>query len=193
MSLVKIIVGSTRPGRFGLQPAEWLMQLAKEHPETTFELIDLQEINLPFLDEPQPAISGVYENEHTKAWAKLIDEADGFIIVSGEYNHTITPALINAIDFLASEWRHKPVAFVSYGANAGGTRAVEHLRDVAGQLGKYDLSETIAIPNYRTQVDDQGNFAADDTQVAAAHKVLKNAGFWAEVFKAAREKLAAAL
>jgi len=43
------------------------MELAKEHPEATFELIDLKEVNLPLLDEPQPALSGNYTQEHTKA------------------------------------------------------------------------------------------------------------------------------
>jgi len=190
MAHIKVIIGSTRPERFGHQPAEWIMELAKEHPENTFELIDLKEVDLPFLDEPKPALYGEYQNDHTKAWAKTIDEADGFIIVSGEYNHTITPALINAIDFLAAEWRHKPVAFVSYGAAAGGARAVEHLRGVAGQLGMYDLSENLPIVNYWTQIGEQGRFTATEEQTEKVHMILKNVGFWANEFKASREKLA---
>ncbi len=191
MSLVKIILGSTRPARFGIQPAEWLMQLAKEHPETTFELIDLKEIDLPFLDEPQSALSGVYEQEHTKAWSKVIDEADGFVVVAGEYNHTPTPALLNAIDYLAAEWRHKPVAFVSYGAAAGGARAVEHLRAMTGgQLGMYDLTDHVVIVNYWTQINEDGNFIPNDSQTATAHQLLKNIGFWADTLKEVRTKLA---
>lgn len=192
MAHIKIIIGSTRPERFGHQPAEWIMELAAEHPESTFELIDLKEVDLPFLDEPKPALYGQYQNDHTKAWAKIIDEADGFIIVAGEYNHTITPALINAIDFLAAEWRHKPVAFVSYGAAAGGARAVEHLRGVAGQLGMYDISDNLPIVNYWTHLNEQGKFVATDEQTKVAHAIIKNVSFWADELQASREKLAKA-
>jgi len=189
MAHIKVIIGSTRPERFGHQPAEWIMALAKEHPESTFELVDLKEVDLPFLDEPKPALYGEYQNDHTKAWAKTIDEADGFIIVAGEYNHTITPALINAIDFLAAEWRHKPVGFVSYGAAAGGARAVEHLRGVAGQLGMYDISDNLPIVNYWTQMNDQGMFTATDEQTKTVHAIIKNVSFWADELKTSREKL----
>ncbi len=190
MPLVKIILGSTRPARFGIQASEWLVQLAKEHPETTFELIDLKEINLPFLDEPQSAISGVYEQEHTKAWSKVIDKADGFVVVAGEYNHAPTPALLNAIDYLAAEWRYKPIAFVSYGAAAGGARAVEHLRAMTGgQLGMYDLVDHVVIVNYWTQINEDGHFIPNDSQTATAHQLLKNIGFWASTLKEVRAKL----
>ncbi len=191
MSHIKVIIGSTRPERFGHQPADWIMKLTQEHPEHTFDLIDLKEVDLPFLDEPKPALYGEYQNDHTKAWSKTIAEADGFIIVSGEYNHTITPALINAIDFLAAEWWHKPVAFVSYGAAAGGARAVEHLRGVAGQLGMYDITDNLPIVNYWTQIDETGTFQATDEQTKTVQKLIKNLTFWADEFKQSREKLAA--
>ncbi|HKR81644.1 MAG TPA: NAD(P)H-dependent oxidoreductase [Candidatus Saccharimonadales bacterium] len=190
MPLVKVIIGSTRPGRFGVQPATWIMNLAKEHPEINFELVDLKEINLPFLDEEKPALLGEYKNAHTKAWSQIVGEADGFIVVTGEYNHTVTPALINAIDFLAAEWRYKPVAFVSYGASAGGARAVEHLRSVVGRLGMYDLTDGVHIVNYWTQLDESGTFQPTEEQTTTAHGLIKNVGFWAENLKTARQKLA---
>jgi NAD(P)H-dependent FMN reductase len=189
MPLIKVIIGSTRPGRFGNQPAEWLMRLAKDHPDTTFELVDLKEINLPFLDEEKPALMGEYANAHTKAWSKVIDEADGFIIVNGEYNHTITPALINAIDFLAAEWRYKPVAFVSYGASAGGARALEHLRSVSGRLGMYDITDSVNIVNYWTQLNEAGTFQPTEEQDAIAHKLIENVSFWADHLKEGRKLL----
>lgn len=189
MSLVKVIVGSTRPGRFGIQPANWIMELAKTHPNTQFELVDLKEIDLPFLDEEKPAIMGEYANAHTKAWSKIINEADGFIIVNGEYNHTATPALMNAIDFLAAEWRHKPVAFVSYGASAGGARAAEHLRSVAGRLNMYDITDSINIVNYWSQLNESGEFQPTEEQDAVAHKLIDNINFWADHLKEGRKLL----
>jgi NAD(P)H-dependent FMN reductase len=186
---IKLIIGSTRPGRFGIQPANWLMELAKDRTDAKFELIDLEEVALPFLDEPQSAMTGVYENDHTKVWSTRIAEADGFVMISPEYNHSYSPSLKNAIDYLYAEWLHKPVAFASYGMHAGGARAVEHLRGVVGQLKMYDLSEHVIIPNYFTQLDRQGKWQPTDEQVKQAQAMLDALVFWAEQMKAARAKL----
>jgi len=167
------------------------MELAKEHPEATFELIDLKEVNLPLLDEPQPALSGNYTQEHTKAWAKTIGEADGFVIVTGEYNYSIPGALKNAIDFLAAEWRYKPVAFVGYGAAAGGARAISHLQNVAANVGWFDLRDSLALVNYWEKLDENHQYQFSDDQTQTAHKLLKNVAFWAEKLKPVRDEIAA--
>jgi len=191
MPLIKVILGSTRPGRFGIQPAEWLMELAKEHPEATFELVDLQEVNLPLLDEPVPALYGQYSHEHTKAWSKIMSEADGFVVVTGEYNFSIPAALKNAIDFLAAEWRYKPVAFVGYGAGAGGARAIAHLQNVAANIGWFDLRDSLTLVNYFENLDDEQHYKFTDQQAQTAHKLLKNVAFWADKLKPIREEIVA--
>jgi NAD(P)H-dependent FMN reductase len=192
MPLVKVIVGSTRPGRFGVQPANWIMELSKDFPEATFELVDVAEAKLPLLDEAVPPSmnGGTYATEHGAAWAKTIGEADGFVFVTGEYNHGIPAALKNAIDFVADEWYYKPVAFVSYGAKAGGVRSVEHLRGVVAQLRMYSLHDEVAIRNYFFQQDKEGTFTANDEQTDDAKRMLKNIAFWSEKLKPAREELA---
>jgi NAD(P)H-dependent FMN reductase len=189
MPVIKVILGSTRPERFGPKPAAWIMELAKQFPETTFELIDLADINLPMLDEPVPSIHHQYTKQHTKDWANVIGEADGFVIVTAEYNFGVPAALKNALDFLSYEWYYKPVAFVSYGASAGGARAVEHLRGSAGWLRMYDLSESVVIPNYWEQLDENGKFKPTDQQTENAKKLLERVAFWAENLKPIREKL----
>ncbi len=191
MTLIKIIVGSTRPNRFGPQPATWIHELSKEHPDATFEVIDLAEVKLPFLDEPQAPLFGNYQHEHTKQWSKLIDEADGFVIVTPEYNRGTSAALKNAIDFAAREWFYKPVAFVSYGANGGGVRAVEQLHNTFTWLRAYSMHDELLIRNYWTQLNEQGTFAPTDDQTTAAHRLLKHVVFWAEHMKAPRAKLQA--
>lgn len=188
MALIKIIIGSTRPGRFGNQPAEWIKSLSDEQGDHRFEIVDLAEVNLPLLDEPTPALYGNYTQEHTKNWSKIIDEADGFIFVTPEYNHSAPAALKNAIDYLAAEWRHKPVAFVSYGVE-GGVRAVEDLRVVAGNLSMYTLYETVALVNYWAQLGEDGTFTPADDQTTKAKKLLDAVTFWADQFKEARTKL----
>jgi NAD(P)H-dependent FMN reductase len=189
MPTIKVIVGSTRPGRFGIQPAEWIMDLAKSHTEARFELVDLAEVNLPLLDEPVPAIHGKYENDHTKAWSKIIDEADGFVIVTPEYNHSVPAALKNAIDYLAQEWRYKPVTFVSYGTEAGGTRAVEHFRAGLANLSMFDLRDHVTIPNFWLQQDESGKFTPNEYQQTEAQKMLESIVFWTGHLKPAREAL----
>jgi NAD(P)H-dependent FMN reductase len=191
MATIKVIVGSVRPNRFGPKAAQWIMDLSAKHPEATFELVDLAEIKLPFLDEPQPpAAEETYVQEHTQAWAKVIGEADGFIFITPEYNHGVAPSLKNAIDFLGKEWYYKPVAFVSYGADAGGARSVEHLRGTAGWLRMYDLHDTVLLPKYWTQLGEDGAFTPTEEQTASADRMLGNIAFWADELKASRAKLA---
>jgi NAD(P)H-dependent FMN reductase len=191
MSLIKVILGSTRPNRFGIQPAEWLMDLAKEHSEATFELVDLKDMDLPLLDEALPAAYGKYDHDHTKAWAKVIAEADGFVFVTGEYNFSIPGAFKNALDFLAAEWRYKPVAFVSYGAAGGGLNAVVNWRNAVANLSMYDLRDHVSFVNYFNHLDSDGKIQPSEEQTATAHKLLTNIAFWSDVMKPAREELAA--
>jgi NAD(P)H-dependent FMN reductase len=126
---VGIILGSTRPGRRGEQVANWVLDTAKTvRDDAEFELVDLADFDLPLLDEPMPASSGLYEKAHTRAWSEKIATFDAFVFVTPEYNHVPSAALINAIDFLHREWNDKAAAIVSYGASASGLRAVEVLR-----------------------------------------------------------------
>jgi NAD(P)H-dependent FMN reductase len=182
-------LGSTRPNRFGIQPAEWIMELAKDHAGAKFELVDLADVNLPFLDEPEPPIAGNYVNEHTKAWAKIVDEADGYIIITPEYNHGVAASLKNAIDFAAQEWYYKPVGYVSYGATAGGIRAVEHLHNTFVWLRAYNMFDELAIQRYWHQLDDNGKFVPTDHQAKIAHELLDHVAFWAQHMKQARLEL----
>ncbi len=133
MSRIGIILGSTRPNRNGEQVAHWVLEVASRRRDAYFELLDLRDYPLPHLDEPLPPSFGQYQNEHTRQWAAKIASFDGFVIVTPEYNHGTSGVLKNAIDYLYAEWNNKAVGFVSYGS-AGGARAVEHLRLVAGEL-----------------------------------------------------------
>lgn len=186
---LKVIVGTTRPNRFSPKVADWIMSLAAKHKDAKFELVDLAEVNLPLFDEPTSPLMQKYEHDHTKRWVKAIEETDGFIFVTGEYNHSIPAVLKNAIDFVFHEWAYKPVAFVSYGADAGGARAVEQLREVSGYLKLYDLGHYVQFNNYWTLVDEQGHFNPTDQHTEAGQKLLDQLVFWAADMQKAREKL----
>ena len=89
-------------------------------------VVDIQDFNLPLLDEPIPPSLGQYTQPHTQAWAAAIAGFDGYVFVTPEYNHGTSGALKNAIDFLFKEWNNKAAGFVGYGS-AGGARAIENL------------------------------------------------------------------
>src|SRR6476659_6689248 len=133
MIKIAIIVGSTRPGRNGEAVAKWVYEVSRKRSDAEFELVDIKDFNLPLLDEPMPPIMGQYSKPHTKTWAAKIGSFDGYVFVTSEYNHGISGALKNAIDFLFREWNDKAAGFVSYGG-PGGARAVEHLRLVLAEV-----------------------------------------------------------
>lgn len=189
MPTIKIITGSSRPGRFNIQPAEWLLAEAKKIKGLDVELVDVEKLALPFLDEAMPPMMKQYSHEHTKKWSEMVHATDGFVFVTPEYNHSYSAVLKNAIDYLFHEWNYKPVAFVSYGSMAGGARAVEHLRGVAGELKMFDLREQVLIPNYWGNLNDQGQYQFDEHQAKAAQEMLQSLAYWSEVMKTARVNL----
>jgi NAD(P)H-dependent FMN reductase len=144
MIKVAIIIGSTRPGRVGESVARWVYDLARQRGDAVFELVDIKAFNLPLLDEPVPPSQGQYSQPHTKVWAAKIETFDAFVFVTPEYNHGISGALKNAIDFLYREWNNKAAGFVGYGS-AGGTRAVESLRLVMAELQVADVRAQVAL------------------------------------------------
>ena len=81
MNKIAIILGSTRPNRNGEAVAKWVYEIARKRSDATFELVDIENYNLPLLDEPIPPSQGIYSKEHTKKWAAKIDSFDAFIFV----------------------------------------------------------------------------------------------------------------
>ena len=130
---IAIILGTTRPGRRGEAVATWLLERAQQRDGAQYDLIDLADYPLPHLDEANPPSFQQYEGEHTKAWSALIEQYDGYVFVTPEYNASISGVLKNAIDYLYNEWTNKAAAFVSYGAG-GGHRAVQQLRTIAAEI-----------------------------------------------------------
>jgi len=147
MIKIAIILGSTRPGRNGEAVARWVYEIAQKRGDAEFELVDIKDFNLPLLDEPMPPARREYTQPHTKAWSAKIDSFDAYVFVTPEYNHATSGALKNAIDFLYCEWNNKAAVFVGYGGS-GGTRAVENLRLVMGELQIADVRAQVALSLY---------------------------------------------
>lgn len=179
---IGIIVGSTRPTRVGRTIADWLYNQVKDTPDVSFDIIDLKEVNLPFLDEPGLPSAGNYQNEHTKKWGEKIAQYDGYIFVTPEYNHGIAAPLKNAIDTIHAEWDRKPVAFVGYGA-LGGARAIEQLVQVTAQINMVPLpSSAINIIDVWAAIDDQGQVRPENMR-GKVDNLTDKLVWWTNVLK----------
>lgn len=175
-----IIVGSTRPCRLGGPVAGWVFERAQNEDRFDCELIDLAEVNLPFLDEPDHPRLRHYTQPHTFQWSARIDVLDAFVFVTPEYNHGIPAPLKNAIDFLHHEWLYKPAGIVSYGGLSGGTRATQMLKPILTALKMMPMFEGVAITNARTIVDPEGGVAATEAMERALGRMLGELERWVE-------------
>ena len=168
MPRLMIVVGSVRPGRVGLPVAEWVRDAAEAHGGFDIDFVDLAELNLPFMDEPNHPRLRAYTQQHTIEWSERVDAADAFVFVTPEYNYSYAPALKNAIDYLAQEWRRKPVGTVSYGGVSAGTRGVVALRPVLTAVGLLISQPNVEINFPAKQLGDDGRFEPTEQQAAVS-------------------------
>jgi NAD(P)H-dependent FMN reductase len=190
MTKIGIILGSTRPGRNGEAVAKWVYDIASRRSDAEFELVDLLDYNLPHLDEAVPPSMGQYANEHTRQWAAKVAELDGFVFVTPEYNHSTSGALKNAIDFVYAEWNNKAAGFVSYGS-AGGTRAVEALRLVMGELMVADVRQQVIL-SLANDFENFSKFKPAPGHEKALNTLLDQLVAWSTALRNVREPEAVA-
>ena len=160
-----IVVGSVRPGRVGLPIARWARQEAERTGLFEVDFVDLDELALPFMDEPNHPRLKQYTQPHTIAWSARVDAADAFLLVTPEYNYSFSPALKNALDYLHQEWWRKPVGFVSYGGASSGTRGAAALMPVLTALGLVRVGPNVELTFGPAQVHD-GVFAPNEKELA---------------------------
>jgi NAD(P)H-dependent FMN reductase len=150
---VAVVVGSTRPTRICAGIAAWTLAAAQESSPLDYELLDLAEVNLPFLDEPLKAALHQYEHEHTRAWSRLVSSYDGFLFVFPQYNWGYPAVLKNALDFLYLEWRDKPASFLTYGTR-GGSKAAAQFTSVLQGLHMRVLDDHVEAVITDAEVDE---------------------------------------
>jgi NAD(P)H-dependent FMN reductase len=177
-----IVLGTSREGRFGPVVARWFAEQARRRADLTVDVIDVAELALP------PALS-LEPDDATRAYAKRLDAADAFVIVTPEYNHSYPAALKHAIDVTESEWRAKPVGFVSYGGVSGGLRAVEHLRGVFAELRAVTVRETVSFHRAWAHFDEVGQPMDPEVVDRAARVLLDELVWWARALKPARAEM----
>lgn len=188
MLKVAVIIGSTRPGRIGEAVAHWVQEIAQKRSDAEFELVDIKDYHLPLLDEPVPPSQGQYSQPHTKIWAAKIATFDAFVFVTPEYNHGISGALKNAIDFLYREWNNKAAGFVGYGS-AGGARSVEQLRLVMAELQIADVRNQVMLSLF-TDFENFSVFKPHPRHEAAVNAMLDQLIAWGGALKNLRSKSA---
>ncbi len=170
--ILTIVIGSTRPGRVGPKFATWFRSLAIAHDGFDVELVDLAQLNLPFLDEPSHPRLRQYVHQHTIDWSRTVERSDAFVFVTPEYNFGYSAALKNAIDYLSQEWADKAVGFVSYGGVAGGTRAVQQLKQVVTALKMIPVAESVNLPFFTQFIDESGTVRPNDVMTRSADAML---------------------
>lgn len=183
---IKIILGSTRQSRFGERPAKWIFDKAQTIEGFDVELLDLRDYPLPFFDSAiSPKMDGYkLPNEIAEKFASKIAEADGYIIVTPEYNHGYPAVLKNAIDHLYYQWNKKPVSFVSYGS-VGGSRSAEQLRLVAAELQMVSTSASVLIPDPWFIPAEDNSFEKFNS---SADTMLEQLLWWSKTLKSGRSQ-----
>jgi len=185
MIKIGIILGSTRPNRNGEAVAKWVYKVAQKRSAAEFELVDIKDFNLPLLDEPLSPILGQYSKPHTRVWAAKIDSFDAYVFVTPEYNHGISGALKNAIDFLFAEWNNKAAGFVSYGG-ASGARAVEQLRLNLAEVQMATVRNQVLLSMF-TDFENFSVFKPGPTKEQSINDMLDQLIAWGGALKALRK------
>jgi NAD(P)H-dependent FMN reductase len=176
---IALIYGSTRAGRFCDKVAVWAAKQISANREFALDVID------PAL--PPVRVAGEASDVYDMAWLRQhLGNADGFVVVTPEYNHGYTAALKSLIDAVGKEWQAKPVAFVSYGGISGGLRAVEQLRQVFAELHAVTIRDSVSFASAWEQFGTDGALKSPERSEKQMKAVLKRLAWWAETLRNGR-------
>ena len=186
---IGVIISSTRPTRFGDKPAAWILDHLKAHGDFEAEIVDLRDYKLPLFDAPASDFWMPTPNAEAARWQAKLNEFDGYVIVTAEYNRSITAALKNAIDWAYKPFMKKAVAFVGYGS-VGGARAIEHLRNIMIELQAVPVRHAVHIGGAEFANIMYGKKTWDETKAtfdAFVPEMLNNLLWWTNATKNARD------
>jgi NAD(P)H-dependent FMN reductase len=174
---IGIILGSTRQGRVSPQVGQWVKGIADQRGDANYEIVDIADFKLPLLGEADAT-------EQAEAWNKKLASLDGFIFIVQEYNHSITGALKNALDYAREAWNNKAAGIVSYGS-VGGARAAEHLRGILGELLIADVRVHPALSLF-TDFVNFTEFKPAEMHVGTVNEMLVQVISWSGALKTIR-------
>ena len=189
---LQVIVASTRPTRAADKVVPWVLGRAAMHEAFETELLDLRDWPLPMFGEHMGSIGDpsdpTYSDEAVRRWNRKIAEADAYLVITPEYNHSIPGELKNAIDsvFVSFAFRNKPLAAVGYsGGVGGGIRAIEHLVQVAVEVEAVPLRSTVILPFVDKAFTEDGQPSDPATEVSL-QIALDDLAWWARALHNAR-------
>ncbi|MER6995124.1 NAD(P)H-dependent oxidoreductase [Streptomyces sp. NPDC000410] len=180
-----VIVASNREGRFAPVITDWFLSRATTHDDFTIDVIDLADVDLPV------ALSYRPDDDVKAELAKVsprLEDADAFVVITPEYNHSFPAPLKSLIDWHYTQWQAKPVGFVSYGGISGGLRAVEQLRQVFAEMHAVTMRDGVPFPNAHSQFDADGQHKDPAGPDAAAKTMLDQLAWWATALREAKAR-----
>lgn len=187
MATIAIIYGSVRSGRQGIKAARFLKNTLEQRGHTA-HLIDPIEYSLPLLDKMHKEYPAGEAPEMMQQLSDIFKGSDGFLIVTGEYNHSIPPALKNILDHFQSEYFFKPSGIVSYSAGSfGGVRAAVHVRVICGELGMPSISSMFPIPAVQNVFEEDGT-PIDTAYIKRADRFLTEFEWYVSALKNQRDQ-----
>lgn len=186
---MKIVVfyGSVRSARQGIRAARFITDRCRARGHEA-DLVEPLAYPLPLLDKMYKEYAPGAAPDLLQRLASLIVAADAYVVVSGEYNHTVPPGLSNLLDHFLEEYFRKPSAIVCYSAGSfGGVRAAMTLRAMLAELGMSSIPSLLPIPRVQSAFDENGA-PTDESWLARADKFLTELEWYGEAMKAARAK-----
>ncbi len=176
-----VVVASVREGRFGPTVADWFSGIAEQRADLTVDVIDLVDHQLPLMLSHSPS-------EEVAKVTERLEQADAFVVVTPEYNHSFPASLKSLIDWHYTQWQAKPVGFVSYGGLSGGLRAVEQLRPVFAELHAVTVRDAVSFHSPWGQFDEDGAPKDPSGPETAAKVLLDQLAWWGHALREARAK-----
>jgi NAD(P)H-dependent FMN reductase len=185
MLTIAILLGSVRRDRLAVRVGRFI-QTALEARGHAVTLVDPMALALPMLDRMYKEHPPGQAPEPLERLAALYRRADGFMIVSGEYNNGIPPALKNLLDYFLEEYFFRPSAICCYSAGRfGGVRAAMQLRMVLAELGMPSIPSILPIGTAQTVLDEHGA-VTDDEALRGASRFIDEFEWYAHALAAAR-------
>jgi len=182
---IAIIYGSARQVRQGIKAARFIKRKLEQRGHDV-QLVDSEDYPLPFLDKMYKEFAEGAASPAMVAVGRILNEADGFVIVSAEYNHSIPAALKNLLDHFQSEYLYKPSGIVTYSAGPfGGVRALVNLRGILAELGTPSIPSAFPVSHIHTAFDDEGN-PLDQAYDERVVKFLDEFEWYAQALRRAR-------
>lgn len=174
---IGIILGSSRQGRVSPQVGEWVKGIADKRGDANYEIVDIADFKLPFF--------GVEDGEEqVRAWSEKLNNLDGFVFVTAEYNHSVSAVLKNALDSAREAWYNKAAGIVSYGSS-GGARAAEHLRGILSELSVAHVRVHPTLSLF-TDFENYSVFKPADLHVNNVNSMLDQVVAWSGALKPLR-------